>query len=167
MKQDFIGADGSAAGVVDTAHPIGQVITCENCHNDVTVDMDTVSFPSGNTLTGLGAEARCMQCHQGRASGVTVDAKITELGLGDDDVSADLGFTNIHCYAAAVSQWGTLVSGGYAYKGQSYDAKTNHVESYGTCVGCHNPHTLEVCTTCHESVDSIEALRDLRMASSI
>lgn len=169
--QDFIGLDGSEAGVVDTAHPIGQVISCENCHNDVTVDMDTVSFPSGNTLTGLGAEARCMQCHQGRASGVTVDAKITELGLGDDEVSADLGFTNIHYYAAAVSQWGTLVSGGYQYEGQSYDAKTDHVEGYDTCVGCHNPHTLEVelegCTTCHEGADSVETLRDLRMASSL
>ncbi|MER3515113.1 MAG: hypothetical protein C4310_12640, partial [Chloroflexota bacterium] len=80
---DFIGADGSAAGVVDKAAPIGSVITCVTCHNDVTLKMSSVTFPSGVEVTGLGPEARCMQCHQGRASTVQVDESITKAGLTD------------------------------------------------------------------------------------
>ncbi|NIN99734.1 MAG: hypothetical protein GTO49_33155, partial [Anaerolineae bacterium] len=32
---DFIGADGSEAGVVDNPAPIGTTVECEACHNDV------------------------------------------------------------------------------------------------------------------------------------
>ncbi|MGW8317911.1 MAG: cytochrome c3 family protein, partial [Candidatus Promineifilaceae bacterium] len=70
--QDYIGADGSEAGVVDQAAPIGTTVECVACHNDVTLTMSSVVFPSGVEVTGLGPEARCMQCHQGRESGVSV-----------------------------------------------------------------------------------------------
>ena len=80
---DFIGADGTEAGVVDNAAPIGTTVTCEACHNDVTVDMTSVVMPSGVELMGLGDESRCMQCHQGRHSTVSVNASIEEAGLTD------------------------------------------------------------------------------------
>ena len=165
---EFFGADGSEPGVVENDHPVNTVISCIACHNDGTIDWDTVTFPSGAAITGLGTEARCMECHQGRASKVTVDGKIEEAGLADDPdgVSEDLGFTNIHYFAAAASMYGTFAQGGYQYDGNTYDAKFRHVEGYETCVSCHNSHTLEVeaeaCAECHDEGE----FHDYRMISS-
>ena len=78
---DFTGADGSEAGVVDAPAPIGTVIECQACHNDIIIDKDTVVFPSGAEISHLDASARCMECHQGRASTVSVNAGIEEAGL--------------------------------------------------------------------------------------
>jgi hypothetical protein len=169
---DFLGADGTAAGTVDNAAAIGTTVTCVTCHNEVTLTKTSVVFPSGIEITGLGDESRCMECHQGRASKQSVDDAITEAGLSDDDtVSEDLGFTNIHYFAAAATMYGTLVQGGYQYEGMSYDAKFDHVEGYDVCFGCHNPHTLELkldeCSECHAGVANAEDLRDVRMAGSL
>ena len=41
-----------------------------------------------------------------------------------DAVSEDLGFTNIHYFAAAATLYGTLAKGGYEYEGKTYDAKS-------------------------------------------
>lgn len=168
--RDFVGADGSAAGTVEANAPIGEVISCQACHSETTQAMTSVSFPSGAEITGLGPEARCMQCHQGRAAGISVDESITNAGLTDDDtVSEDLGFTNIHYYAAAVSRYGAQVRGGYEYPGQSYDVLFEHVEGVQACTDCHNSHSLEIkldtCAACH-GVTSAEELRNVRMASS-
>jgi hypothetical protein len=168
--RDFVGADGTAAGTVEANAPTGQVIACEACHSDATQAMTSVSFPSGATLTGLGSEARCMQCHQGRASGLSVDGAIERAGLTDDDtVSEDLGFTNIHYFAAAVSRFGTQVAGGYQYPGQGYDVLFDHVDGMVACTDCHNSHSLEVqiekCQACH-AAGSVEDLRNVRMQSS-
>ncbi|MCC6192336.1 MAG: hypothetical protein IT318_25175, partial [Anaerolineales bacterium] len=168
--RDFVGADGSPAGTVEANAPIGEVISCEACHSEATQAMSSVSFPSGAEITGLGAEARCMQCHQGRAAGISVDEAITNAGLTDDDtVSEDLGFTNIHYFAAAVSRYGAQVKGGYEYPGQSYDVLFDHVAGVQACTDCHNSHSLEIkidtCAACH-GVTSTEELRNVRMASS-
>ena len=168
---DFLGADGSAAGKVDQAAPVGTVITCVACHNDVTARLTSVVFPSGAEIHNLGPEARCMECHQGRASTPTVNQAIADAGLTDDDTVSDkLGFTNIHYFAAAATQYGTLVQGGYQYPGKSYDAKAAHVAGFDTCVGCHDPHTLEVrveaCATCHQGVTTAEDLAKIRMEGS-
>ncbi len=171
--QDFIGADGSAAGVVDAPAPTGAVITCDACHNATTVMMSSVVFPSGIEVTGLGAEARCMQCHQGRYSKPGVDEAIANAGLTEDvdTPSEDLGFANIHYYAAAATLYGTTIKGGYEYDGKTYDAKFDHVAGYDTCVSCHNPHTLEVkvaeCQGCHTDVETVEDLKEVRMAGSL
>jgi hypothetical protein len=67
---DFIAADGSEFGTVDAAvpvdpeNPMGTVISCATCHNDAASALSSVVFPSGAEITGLGGEARCMQCHQ-------------------------------------------------------------------------------------------------------
>jgi hypothetical protein len=170
---DFIGADGTEAGVVDNAAPIGTTVTCEACHNDVTVEMTSVVMPSGIELMGLGDESRCIQCHQGRHSTVSVNASIDEAGLTDspDETSEDLGFSNIHYYAAAATQYGTMAKGGYEYDGKVYDSKFDHVEGYDTCISCHDSHTLEVqveeCTVCHTDVTSVEDFADVRMQGSL
>lgn len=170
---DYLGADGSTPNVVDVAHPIGQTVECEACHNDVTLTKTSVIFPSGIEITGIGDESRCMECHQGRSSTVTVNNQIEELGLTEDvdTVSADLGFSNIHYYAAAATQFGTLAKGGYEYTGLLYDGRFDHVDSHNTCFECHDMHSLELeiseCQACHEGVETVEDMRDIRMAGSL
>jgi hypothetical protein len=169
--RDYVGADGTAAGVVDNDAEIGSVITCVACHNDATLELSSVTFPSGAEVTGLGREARCMVCHQGRASTVSVNNALEEAGLGDDESSEDLGFINIHYYAAGATLYGGVTMGGYQYEGQTYDAKFSHVAGIDTCVGCHDPHTLEirldVCSTCHTNVTEQENLKDVRWMGSL
>ncbi len=170
---DYVGADGSAVGSVEANAPIGTVVECVACHNAETVTMTSVTFPSGAEITGLGAEARCMVCHQGRASKVQVDSALDELGIMEDldTVTAGLGFINIHYFAAAATLYGTETQGGYQYDGKSYDAKNDHVAGYDTCIGCHDSHTLELkveeCQVCHLEVASVEDLSDIRMAGSL
>jgi hypothetical protein len=95
----FMGADGSEFGTVESAAPIGTTVECAACHNDATLEHDSVVFPSGLELTDLGDQARCMECHQGRSSKVSVDESIAEaVGEDLDTVSEDLGFINIHYY---------------------------------------------------------------------
>ncbi|WP_322508322.1 cytochrome c3 family protein [Anaerolinea sp.] len=177
---DFLGADGSEAGKVDQPADIGTTVTCNACHNDATAKLTSVKFPSGVEVTGLGAEARCMVCHQGRASKVQVDAQIEKFQATDPDVvvkpvkegdtEVRFGFINIHYFAAAATLYGDEVKGGYEYDGKAYDFKNDHVEGYNTCVGCHNPHTTEVkveeCALCHEGVKTVEDLKNVRMISS-
>lgn len=180
--QDFLGVDGSEAGKVDAAVPAAnaQGIQCVACHNVGTISKTTVKFPSGVTITA-GDDVRCMECHQGRESKVSVDAQIERFGVTDMDAvvapikdqqgnDVRFGFRNVHYYAAAATLYGGMVQGGYQYEGKVYDSKNDHVEGYATCTGCHNPHTLEVkveqCALCHENVATVEDLKNVRMVSS-
>ncbi len=181
--QDFLGVDGSEAGKVDAAVPAdhAQGIQCVACHNAGTISKTTVMFPSGVEVKA-GDDVRCMECHQGRESKVSIDAAIAKFGEDvdpdavptpfKDDQGKDvtLGFKNVHYYAAAATLYGSEVMGGYQYDGMSYDAKNDHVEGYNTCSGCHDPHTLEVkveqCAFCHEDVATAEDLKNIRMISS-
>jgi hypothetical protein len=170
--QDFVGADGSAAGVVDKAAPIGTTVQCVACHNDVTLTMTSVVMPSGIELTGLGDEARCMQCHQGRESTISVTKAISDAAVADDDtVSDQLGFRNIHYYAAAATKYGTLAKGGFEYEGKTYDGNFAHVDQFDTCIECHNMHTLQVkveqCADCHAGVQTVDDLKNVRMPGSL
>lgn len=129
-------------------------------------------MPSGIELTGLGDESRCMVCHQGRESKISVDEAITAAAPADDDtVSGDLGFINIHYFAAAATQFGAEAEGGYQYDGMSYDPKFFHVAGYNTCIQCHNQHTLEIriedCKTCHTNVTSVADFVNVRMNGSL
>lgn len=179
---DFLGADGSEAGVVDAAvSAVGNPgIQCVACHNNVTVSKTTVTFPSGLTVAA-GDDSRCMECHQGRESKVSIDAAIARFGeevnpdavpdaIKDGDREIRLGFLNVHYYAAAATLYGTEAKGGYEYDGMLYDAKNTHVEGYDTCTSCHNPHSLEVrveqCATCHQEVKTVEDLKKVRELSS-
>ena len=156
---------------MDAPAPIGTVVDCVACHNDVTLVKDSVTMPSGLVISGLGDESRCMECHQGRESKVSVDQAIADAAVADDDTpSEQLGFKNIHYFAAAATKYGTLAKGGYEYDGKAYDGMFAHVEGFTTCIDCHNSHTLEVkveeCKGCHEDVTTVEDLKNVRMAGS-
>jgi len=170
---DFLGADGTAFGQVDAPASIGQAVTCDACHNAVAPTLTSVTFPSGLVVQTDNDATRCMVCHQGRNSQTQIDAKLAELGLTDtlDVVSADLGFINIHYYAAAATLYGSQAKGGYEFPGLTYQMQNVHVPGYDTCTSCHDPHTLQIplaqCATCHEGVESVEDLHDIRMAGSM
>ena len=80
---DYVGADGTDAGVVDSAHEIGSTVTCDACHNQSTITLTSVTFPSGIEITNLGDDSRCMVCHQGRASGMSIRTAQEEAGILD------------------------------------------------------------------------------------
>lgn len=170
---DFLGADGSTAGVVDNPQPVSNGITCIACHNDAAVALDTVTFPSGAVVSGLGPEARCMVCHQGRESGASVDEDIATNALTEtlDTVSEKLSFVNMHYFTAAATQYGSVAGGGYQYAGNTYDGKFQHAGGLDTCISCHDQHTLEVkvdvCKECHSNVNSEEDLVNIRMNGSL
>jgi hypothetical protein len=177
---DFVGGDGSEVGKVDAPAPIGTTVTCDACHNPAAAALTAVTFPSGAVISDLGSEARCMVCHQGRSSKVQVEAQIERFSAEDPDAvvapikdgdrDVRFGFINIHYYAAAATLYGTEAKGGYEYPGKLYDARFEHVADYDSCVGCHNPHTLEVkveeCAACHQGVQTVEDLQQVRMVSS-
>ncbi|MDP1715140.1 MAG: hypothetical protein Q8L41_10400 [Anaerolineales bacterium] len=182
--QDYIGADGTEANKTDAAVSVkdgNPGIQCVTCHNAVTFTKTTVMFPSGVEIKA-GDDVRCMECHQGRESKVSVDEAIAKFGENvdpdavpapfKDDKGNDvvLGFRNVHYFAAAATLYGSETHGGYEYDGNTYDAKNTHVEGYATCTGCHNPHTLEVnveqCANCHEGVATVDDLKDVRMVAS-
>lgn len=156
-------------------------IDCVSCHNPASSAYTSVTFPSGVVVSGLGREALCMTCHQGRESKVSVDAQIERFKVEDldavvapikDDAGNDVrfGFRNVHYFAAAATLYGSQVHGGYEYDGKSYDWKNDHIDGYGTCVDCHDSHTLQVkvdqCAFCHEGVTDTEGLKDIRMLAS-
>ncbi len=127
-------AEFIAKGKVETAVSAAdnKNITCTACHNDASLNYTAVTFPSGVVIAGLGREALCMTCHQGRESKVSVDAQIEKFKVTDldavvapikDDAGKDVmfGFRNVHYFAAAATLYGSQVHGGYEYDGKTYD----------------------------------------------
>lgn len=169
---DYLGADGSAPGVVDAAAALGSVINCDACHSPEASTLTSITFPSGNVIEDTGNSTRCMVCHQGRSSTNAVNSALENAALADmNTVSDQLSFLNIHYYAAAASLYGSEAAGGYEYEGYAYQMKFEHVEGYDTCDDCHNPHTLELktaeCVVCHEGADSLEGVYAIRMPGSM
>lgn len=158
---DYLGADGSAPGVVDHAAAINAPIGCASCHTPEAHALDSVAFPSGVAVAGLGPSAVCTVCHQGRQTGDSVAAATR--GIDEDTVSADLAFLNVHYGIAAAVMQGGEVRGGFHYPGKAYAGRFTHVPSANTCVACHDPHTTEVatdsCSSCHRGADNIRAIR--------
>jgi hypothetical protein len=157
--------------------PVGTPVNCNACHNPVTANLTEVTFPSGLKATGLGDESRCMLCHQGRESTVSVEKKISDAYAAainpitsDDTVSSSLTFINIHYFAAAGSLYGREAKVAYEFPDpakadlepdpvtgleprMAYDGKFAHVASKDVCFECHDQHSLKVrvsdCATCH------------------
>lgn len=169
---DFVGQDGTATGVVDKPAPVGTVVNCITCHNDAARVMTKVTFPSGVEVSDLGSSARCMQCHQGRASTAQVNQAIERAALKDspDTANPNLRFVNIHYFAAAATLLGSETEGGYQYEGKQYQPRFQHVEGYTTCTNCHDPHSLSIkvteCAGCHKGVASAADLKNIRMKGS-
>ncbi|MEI8131437.1 MAG: cytochrome c3 family protein [Leptolinea sp.] len=157
-----------------------QGVTCDTCHNAASTALTSVTFPSGAVVSNLGGEARCMTCHQGRESKVSVDKQIADFNATDPDAivapmkvegkDVAFGFRNVHYFAAAATLYGTEVKGGYEYDGKTYDAKNDHAGGLNTCISCHDQHTLEVkvdtCKNCHTDVKTVEDLKKVREPSS-
>lgn len=184
--QDFLGVDGSEAGKVDAAVPAAdaQGVQCTACHNDAATNLTSVAFPGKDeegepiVVNVAGDDARCMVCHQGRASKASVDGQIEKFAVTDldavvapikDDAGKDVffGFINIHYYSAAATLYGGVVKGGYEYADKLYDSKNDHVEGFASCSDCHDPHTLKVrvenCAECHgEGVLAEDGLKTIR-----
>jgi hypothetical protein len=162
---DFLGADGTEARVVDHPAAINAVIGCASCHTSEAHALDTVALPSGVELAGLGGNATCTVCHAGRASG---DAVVrATASIGEDTVSPDLGFINVHYGIAAAVMQGADGRAGFHYPDRSYAGQFRHVPGADTCIACHDAHTTAVaeegCLTCHRGV---EDLRDIRMRAA-
>jgi hypothetical protein len=124
--ESYVGQTG-AAYATPADQPIGQVITCDACHNEAAGELTSVKFPSGQTVSGLGKEARCMMCHQGRESTASVEAKIKSAAPGTVDDAMSVGgtavsFINVHYLAAGATLYGHEAQGGYEYPDP---AKTN------------------------------------------
>lgn len=160
--RDFLGADGSAAGSIEKPGVINSPIGCASCHTEAAHALDAVRFPSGTEIGGLGSSATCTVCHQGRQSGAAVTKAVGT--LGEDEVSGELSFINIHYAVAAATMHGADTASGYHYPGKTYAGRFQHVPSANSCVACHDPHTTKVaedgCASCHRGVESI---RDIRM----
>jgi predicted CXXCH cytochrome family protein len=168
---DYLGGDNSVPGTVDKPAPTESVVRCATCHTPAAEKLTTVTFPSGAKIEGLGREATCMTCHQGRASGADVDKVIAASGATDEDtISPMITFTNIHYYPAAATLFAGRAKGGYQYPGQVYDTRFRHVDGFNACTGCHDPHSarpkVEACATCHAGVKTVEDFRNIRMMSS-
>jgi hypothetical protein len=167
--EDFVGADGSAFGTIDNTIPLDRTVDCAACHNPEAASLSAVTFPSGKTVVDLGPEARCLQCHQGRESTTSMNTMIALSALADDAVATGsvpsgqpgapdkLSFKNVHYFSAGATLYGNLAQGAYQYAGKVYPDKFNHVESYDSCVECHDMHSLEVrgsaCVSCHTGTD--------------
>jgi len=150
---DFVGVDGTEAGIVDHVAKVGTTVTCFVCHNEASADWDDVLFPSGAKIYGLGAVALCVECHQGQSSGATVDDAVAAAGMTDDDVaSAELAFVNSHSISGA-TVFGAETQSAYEYDGQAYRGRFTRGDDFFACIECHDQHSLELqiesCHACH------------------
>jgi hypothetical protein len=176
--QDFV-ANGQAS---DVPAPAG-TLDCVTCHNPAAMSLMSVTFPSGLVVqTSEEGEARCMTCHQGRESKVSVDKQISDFSATDPDKvpapikdangkDKNFGFLNIHYFAAGATLYGSQAEGGYQYDGKSYDPKFRHVAEFDTCIACHDQHATQVrvdkCAECHENVKTVDDLKNNRMNGSL
>lgn len=157
-------------------------LNCDTCHNAAAIALKTVQFPSGKTVTpSASGEARCLVCHQGRESKISVDDQITAFNVTDvDAVVAPIkdangqdrifGFRNVHYFAAGAVLYGTQSQIGYEYASKEYDPRFAHVEGLDTCTACHDQHgtkvRVEACAECHQGVKAVEDLQNVRMEAS-
>ncbi len=165
---DFIGADGSEAGKVDAPGKINDPISCTACHSDAAHALDSVSFPSGNEVSGTGKNSVCMSCHGGLSAGTGV-AKANE-GKDLDVPMEGSSMQGPHYFHAAAVHQGV----GYEYEGKTYVGAFKHANTVDSCVSCHDPHSLHtqdipesdasLCSTCHSNVSGWADYRSVSMS---
>lgn len=163
--RSLYGFDGSEPGLPQSPIPVGGVVDCDTCHNPGLPSITQIPLPSGREHPVTGAEAACMTCHQGRASGAALEKAVS--GQPDDEVNPELRFINPHYSIAAASLLGSAGALGYQYPGKQYEARFLHARPVATCISCHEPHALtvaeETCLTCHDTSDS-QAIRISRQS---
>ncbi len=178
--QEFV-ATGKVAA--DVKAPAG-AFNCDTCHNPAAMALTSVTFPSGKVVEASEeGEARCMTCHQGRESKVSVDKQINEtFKVTDVDAvvapikdangkDVNFGFRNVHYFAAGATLYGSQAQMGYEYDGREYDPKFRHVPEFDTCIACHDQHATQVrvdkCAVCHEGVKTVDDLKNNREKGSL
>jgi hypothetical protein len=150
-----------------------RVIACVACHDLQAKDaagafvlgplrsVDEVAFPSGAVQSIPDGSNLCMECHQGRESGLTVVNAIAENPAGPHR------FINRHYFAAAAIFFGSEVTAGFEYPGRTYLGRNVFAGHQGnnrqTCRECHlrgaagevihdfapDPVLLPFCAQCH------------------
>jgi hypothetical protein len=177
-------ADYALDGTVDDAAPLGSLVGCSACHTNtdlysdpstrhddllVHTALEPVLFPSGVTQT-LGDNSNlCMTCHQGRASGVSVEAPTANTVVQGPADYDSYDFINRHYFAAASIYFGTDVTAAWENPGQTYLGRNTfagHGGGIGNCLECHaggtGNHSFEVsldrCTLCHLGITEFEEL---------
>jgi hypothetical protein len=161
---NFLGIDGSTVGEVDNPIPIGTTVMCSACHNPEVHAMTTVPYPGGFEVQPRRNEASCLNCHQGRATGLRIEQAIDGLEL--DESNEELSFVSVHYGIAALAKMGSETHGAYQYEGQTYQGYYVHVREFETCETCHDPHDanirVENCTPCHFNVATYGDIRLIR-----
>ena len=164
---DYLGQDGTAVNVVDSAAKIGSVVNCYTCHNPAAQEKVAAIFPSGVEVSVPNQVANCVECHQAMRSGLDVEQAVID--LPEDEVSDQLSFINVHYKIGGAVRYGADVMVGYEYPGQTYAGFFEHVSSYQQCTDCHDPHSTEIdpqeCAVCHSEVSEFVDVYDIRMES--
>ncbi|NNF70710.1 MAG: polyheme membrane-associated cytochrome C [Rhodobacteraceae bacterium] len=158
---EYMGGAMETIGALDHPVPIGTTVNCVACHSTAAGALQSVPFPSGERISGLGTSAVCSVCHQGRAWTGSVDKAAQ--GVEDDAVSAEISFVNSHYLVAGATRQGTMARGGYEYAGKTYAGPFAHVPQFSSCASCHSPHALSInpepCTECHKGASEFEQIR--------
>lgn len=156
---------------VQIEQEIASGMKCTTCHvaeDDFGILVrEEVPFPSGAVLSfTTDGDNLCATCHQGRASGMTVDRRIGD--IDDDMISDALGFINVHYAPSAATIMGGDAMGGYEYAGMTYVGTWGHddYDNAASCTSCHSAHSGTVnvsgnCADCHD-VSTVEDIRSLR-----
>ena len=105
---DFLGLDGSTAGEVSNPAPIGTTVECDACHNEVSERKTTAVMPSLIELEDLGRNSDCMECHQGRSSGIQVDEAVK--GMPEDAVNSEIAAPSVHNNPAGPTLFGPYLN---------------------------------------------------------
>ncbi|WP_119394666.1 multiheme c-type cytochrome [Salinibius halmophilus] len=167
---DYLGADGSTPYQVDAKAPGLEGVQCTACHNRAVSNMTEVRFPSGSSVTRVEADARCMDCHQGRASGASVDEMVAEAAVEADQIHQVLKFINVHYSPAAATRFGKEAGGGYEYAGKDYVGFFYHDDFATQCNDCHRAHSTQVkvnlCSDCHRDATSEADWASIRSKNS-
>jgi len=169
---DFVGADGSEAGSVDQPGKINDPISCIACHSDAAHALDSVTFPSGNVVSGTGENSVCMTCHGALTAGTRIDT--ANAGVDPDSPIENSSMVTPHYFHAAAVHEGSDAGVGYQYEGKTYVGTFKHANSVDTCIKCHDPHSLHLqdvpesdaslCSTCHSNVSGWADFRSVSMS---
>ncbi|MCA8982052.1 MAG: chitobiase/beta-hexosaminidase C-terminal domain-containing protein [Planctomycetes bacterium] len=176
-------ADYIDDGTVAEEVGLNETVGCSACHNSSNLfadastryddliahgELEPVSFPSGATGTFHDDSNMCATCHQGRASGLSIDSATPNSTVQTPDYDS-FSFINRHYYAAGAIMFGSDVTAAYEYAGQSYagfNSFAGHGNSNNSCVSCHmrgqKDHSflpqVDDCSDCHQGIAEFEEL---------
>jgi hypothetical protein len=176
-----------------------KVLGCESCHEpngggDTFFEagkVQQVVFPANRFAVNEGQDPTtfavrslgdssniCAECHQGRASGLTVKYATPNTTVQIPDYDS-FSFVNRHYFAAAAIRFGTEVQAGFEYPGRTYLGENTFPahpsdpldpsNNLTKCAGCHlregtTHHSFEPdiarCGECHLDAEALGLLTD-------